>query len=48
MLRFKLEPLFLLKTKNLSNQTIARAKIDLKSVYLKCNEKFSSLVLEQN
>ena len=39
---------FCSKQKNLSNQIIVRSKIELKSVYFKCNNKFSSLVLEQD
>ena len=33
--------------KKLSNQTIVRSKLDLTSWYLKCNDEFSTLVLEQ-
>ena len=34
--------------KKLSNQTIVRSKLDLTSWYLKCNDEFSTLVLEQD
>ena len=44
----QIEYVFLLKTKNLSNQTIVRSKIDLTSVYLKSNDEFSTLVVEQD
>ena len=47
MLHFKYE-FFLLKTKNPSNQANFRSKIDLRSVYLKCNDEFSTLVLERD
>ena len=39
---------FLLKTKNVSNQAIFRSKIDLRSVYRKYNREKSTLVLEQD
>ena len=47
MLHFKWN-FFLLKTKNPSNQTIIRSKIDLRYVYLKGIDEISSLVLEQD
>ena len=40
---------FLLKTKKkLSNQALVLSKIDMTSVYLKSNDEFSTLVLEQD
>ena len=48
MLRFKSNIIFCSNKKKLSNQTTVRSKIDLTSVYLKCNDEFSTLVLETN
>ena len=39
---------FLAQNKKMSNQAICRSKIDLMSMYLKCNDNFSFLVLEQD
>ena len=42
----QIEYFFLLKIKNLSNQAPVRSKKDLRSVYLKCDDEFSTLVLD--
>ena len=44
----QIEYFFLLKIKNLSNQAPVRSKKDLTSVYLKCDDEISTLVLEQD
>ena len=40
--------LFFAQKENLLNQALIRSKINLTSVYLKGNDKFSTLVLEQD
>ena len=40
--------IFFAQNKKPVNQAIFRSKIDLRYVYLKCNDKFSTLVLERD